>query len=276
MSRFLVTGAGGFIGSAVVNRLGKLGHDIVAPSSGDLDLLRCDEEQLKCFVKWSGAVHCIHCAWYTNHADYLAHEINRAWLAASLRLARSCRKIRFVALGTCLEYDLSRAQPCVEDITPLEPDTLYARCKRDLFGKLSKLDTDFVWARVFFVYGPGDRASRLIPRMIDCFSRDVPAGPIFGGLRRDYIHVDDLAGQIARIATAGVRGAINTGTGHAPTLSQIFEAGARAFGRPQLAQGNCETGGQPPLIQPSLTRFQSQVGNLGARDISAGFRALVK
>lgn len=275
MSRFIVTGAGGFIGSAVVRRLRDRGHEVIAPARRELDLLSATDMTLGSFVDRARATHCIHCAWYTNQSDYLVHQVNREWVAASHRFARACREIRFVGLGTCLEYDLSAGEPCVEDYTPLAPGTLYARCKLDLFEALVGLGRDFAWARVFFVYGPGDRPGRLIPGMIEQFSRGEPAGPACGGLRRDYIHVDDLAGQIVRIATTQVHGAINTGTGEAPSLSEIFEAGAQAFGRPGLARANDASGDQPPLIQADLKRFGRYIGEPQARNIAAGLEDLI-
>jgi len=272
VSRFFVTGASGFIGSAVMRRLSQDNHEVIAPGHRELDLLAASIDELAETVGGSGVTHCIHCAWYTNHADYLVHDINRQWLEASLRLARACENIRFVGLGTCLEYDLSGNEPCAEDSTPLAPETLYARCKR-AFGEA--LDGDCVWARVFFVYGPGDRVGRLVPDMIQRFSRGEAAGPTYGGLRRDYIHVDDLADQIVRIANSHVRGGINTGTGQAPSLSEIFAAGAGAFGRPELADANDETGGQLPLIQADMEYFRWVIGEPHARDIATGLRHLV-
>ncbi len=272
MSRFLVTGATGFIGSAIVRRLAEEQHDVV---DRRIDLLAASDEELARFVADAGASHCIHCAWYTGNTDYLVHPVNREWLAASLRLVRACAGIRFVGLGTCLEYDLSGGGPCVEDQTPLTPQALYARCKRDLYEALVELGGDFSWSRIFFAYGPGDRSGRLIPGMIERFSRGEAAGPTYGGLRRDYIHVDDLAGQIVRIATSRVRGAVNTGTGEAPTLSEIYAAGANAFGWPELAQANDETGNQPPLIQADLRRFRHEVGEPHARDVATGLKDFI-
>ncbi len=268
MSRFLVTGASGFIGSAVVRRLESEGHDVVGPR---IDLLAASDEDLARLVAEAGATHCIHCAWYTNHADYLTHEINRAWVTASRRLATAFPG-RFVGLGTCLEYDVANAAGPLAEDSPLKPETLYARCKAELRDSLSG---DFAWARVFFVYGPDDRAGRLIPDMLAKFARGEAAAPTYGGLRRDYIHVADLAGQLVRIALSDVRGAINTGTGNAPTLPEIFAVGARAFGRPEEAKANDHTGGQPPIIAADLTRFREVIGDPDARDIATGLKDLV-
>ena len=264
MSRVLVTGASGFIGSAIVRRLAAENHEVVTPGRDELDLLTASSAQLTDFVAGSGASHCIHAAWYTNHADYLVHEVNRDWLAASLRLAGVCKDLRFVGLGTCLEHHLALAGP----------PTLYEQCKHDLSLELLHAGIDHAWARVFFAYGPGDRPGRLIPGMIERFARGEPAGPIYGGLRRDYIHVDDLAGQIVRIALSEIRGPLDIGTGDAPTLSEIFAAGAAAFGRPELAESSTETGGQPPLIQADLARFRAFVGEPQARSIAEGLRDL--
>ena len=260
MSRFLVTGGSGFIGSAIVRRLIADGYEVVAPGRAELDLIEMGADQLAGFVADLGPTHCIHSAWYTNHADYLTHEFNRDWFAASQRLARACRGLRFVGLGTCLEHGLDPG------------GTLYAHCKADL---LEGLSGDFAWARVFFVYGPGDRAGRLIPQMMEQFARGERAGPTYGGLRRDYVHVDDLAGQIVRLALADIHGPMDVGTGDAPSLSEIFAAGAAALGRPELAQANDETGGQPPLIQANMMRFRSFVGDPQARDIATGLRDLI-
>jgi nucleoside-diphosphate-sugar epimerase len=288
LTRILLTGATGFIGKALVRRLLDNGHEVVALSRGShlvaaaetmsFDLLNASTAELGSALDGREITHCIHTAWYTNHSDYLTHEFNRSWVEASLRLEQAFRRCggqRFVALGTLQEYDPSDGI-CVEYQTPLRPDTFYARCKLELFERLAERGDDFAWPRIFFTYGPGDRAGRLVQGMVERFSRGEAVGPKCGGLRRDYIHVDDLAGQLVRIALSSVQGAINTGTGEAPSLSEIFSAGALAFGRVDLALKNDETGGQQPLIQADLARFRSEVGKPEARSIEQGLADLVR
>lgn len=278
MTRFFVTGGGGFIGGALVRRLRAEGHDVVAPSRQELDLLACSGSDLSAWIAREKPTHCIHAAWYTNHADYQTHGINVAWASASLRLAQAFRRAggeRFIGLGTCLEYDVANATgPCGERSTPRGGVTLYARSKLDVLDGLA--GADFAWARLFFIYGPGDRAGRLVPAMLKKFAAGQSAGPTFGGLRRDYIHVDDLAGQIYRIAISDVQGVINTGTGDAPSLSDIYAAGAEALARPELAEANDSVGGQPPLILADMSRFCEAVGDPQARSIRQGLADLAR
>lgn len=291
--RILLTGATGFIGRALLDRLLADGHDVLAlygrhaPELSHprlewrrLELLGAKEDELGLAFADEGLSHCVHTAWYTDHADYLVHEVNREWVTASLRLRDAFAAAggrRFVGLGTCIEYDADAEGPYREEATPLRADTLYGQCKETLFHALAARGGDFAWARIFFVYGPGDRAGRLVPYVLSSFARGETAGPKTGGLRRDYIHVEDLAGQLARIAVGDVQGAINTGTGAAIPISEIFETAANLCGRPELALPNSETGiGQPLLIEAELTKFRAEVGAPETRSLRVGLAGLIE
>jgi nucleoside-diphosphate-sugar epimerase len=283
MARVLLTGARGFIGAAVLRRLTTWGHEVIALTSAPdvpgaswqhLNLLGAGESEIARLVEEIGVSHCIHAAWYTDHADYLTAEINRDWVRASLRLEAGFRAgggRRFLGLGTCLEYD--QHADCghfSESRTPLKPETLYARCKTELLERISASESDFAWARVFYVYGPGDRAGRLVPFIVETLKRGGKVGPRFGGLRRDYAHVEDLASQLVRIALGEVRGAINTGTGVAPRLADIFALAGDLAGRPDLIELNDLTGDQAEVIEADMEYFRAEVGTLDARPLRQG------
>lgn len=266
VGRTLLTGATGFIGRALRRRLVADGDEVVTlGSETGLDLLAATDAELDAALAGAPFDCCIHAAWYTKHADYLVHEVNRVWVAASLRLADAFARgggRRFVALGTCIEAD---------------GRTLYGGCKLELRRSLEARGGDFAWARIFFVYGPGDRPGRLIPHILGKFAKGERAGPTYGGLRRDYVHVDDLAGQIARIAASGARGAIDTGTGAAVPLSDIFRTAAELFGDPSLALPNDRLpDDQPAVIEADLARFRAEIGDPQTRLLRDGLTPLVE
>jgi nucleoside-diphosphate-sugar epimerase len=288
MARVLLTGARGFIGRAVLRRLRGDGHETLALSSAPgseedgwrrLDLLQAGEGEIARLVEEERITHCLHAAWYTNHSDYLVADVNRDWVEASLRLEAGFRAgggRRFLGLGTCLEYDQRGAQGRFsERSSPLRPETLYARCKASLLEGLAERGGDFAWARVFFVYGPGDRAGRLIPLIVDGLAKGEKVAARFGGLRRDYIHVDDLAGQLSRILFAPVRGAVNTGTGAAARVADIFLLAGEIAGRPDLVEVNDLVGaGESELIEADMDRFRAEVGDPATRPLRRGLEEL--
>lgn len=295
--RILLTGASGFVGSAVLKQLLEEGNEVVAISGSRapdfrhdrlewqrLDLLRTSGEQMAGLIRAAQVSHCLHAAWYTNHADYLTADVNRDWLSASLRLVDTFYAAggsRFVGLGTCVEYgDPGPGRPCIEEVTPIEPRTLYAACKVELFQALreraEETGIDHAWSRLFFIYGPGDRANRLVPSIVEKLSRGERVAAKFGGLRRDFIHVADLAGQLSGILASNVQGAVNTGTGTAVSIADVFMLMGDLFGRPDLVVVNdavSET--ESPLIAADLSRFRRGVGEPPTRDFRDGLAEVV-
>ncbi|HEY0131351.1 MAG TPA: NAD(P)-dependent oxidoreductase [Allosphingosinicella sp.] len=289
MARVLLTGARGFIGGAVLRRLRADGHEaILLSSSGGsedgewrhLDLLQASETEIARLVEKERITHCVHAAWYTNHSDYLVSDVNRGWAQASLRLEAGFRAgggERFVGLGTCLEYDRQGTAGRLSELSsPLGPETLYARCKSSVFEGLSERGGDFAWARVFFVYGPGDRPGRLIPLIVEGLAKGETVAARFGGLRRDYVHVDDLAGQLSRMTFAPVQGAVNTGTGAAARVADIFILAGEIAGRPDLVEVNdLVPAGEAESIEADMERFRSEIGDPGTRPLRQGLAELM-
>ena len=287
MTKVLLTGASGLIGAAILRTLLAEGHDVAtlgraehAPLPGiehyRLDLIEAAPAELRMLARRAACDRLIHAAWYTNHADYLTADVNRRWLDGSIRLIDAFHEEtqgRIIGLGTCVEYALDGGR-CIEDATPLRPDTLYGVCKNALSSYLLAIPNT-AWARIFFVYGPGDRAGRLVPHLIERARNGSPVSVRFGGLRRDYIHIDDLAAQIVALACSDVTGPVNTASGHAVRLSDIVEAAAAAAGRPELARPNAWIDpAQPPVIEADMKRYRDAVGPIPSRSLLDGLRPL--
>ena len=151
--------------------------------------------------------------------------------------------------------------------------TLYARCKASLFERLAERGGDFAWARVFFVYGPGDRGGRLIPFIV--------AGP---GERRDGRARSSAAfaatmsmstispARLSRIALVRRCGGRST-PAPAPRrrLADIFRLAGEA--RRTARPGRGERPGGPAsaaLIEADMERFRAEIGEPGARPLRQG------
>ena len=69
----------------------------------------------------------IHVAWYVEPGEYLQSEKNLDCLVGTLQMAKGSAQAgvrRFIGIGTCIEYELSKGILSVE--TPLQPLTTYA------------------------------------------------------------------------------------------------------------------------------------------------------
>jgi nucleoside-diphosphate-sugar epimerase len=242
--KILLTGATGFIGSHVARVLVQGGHDVhavVRPASnrrriadieraltlhtGEMDHVPVEPDLL------------IHLAWYAVPGQYLAAPENRDCLAASLRLLRRAA-CRVVFAGTCFEFDTTLGR--LNEDSPTKPTTLYAESKDALRREVEERP-DAVWARFFYQYGPWEDERRLVPSIMRAVLRGEPAA------------------AVCAIATSRLTGAVNVGSGEAPSVKEIAHTVASMAGRPDLLRfGSIPYGpGEPMLIQADNARLRS-------------------
>jgi nucleoside-diphosphate-sugar epimerase len=264
----LVTGATGFIGRYVLAALEEAsdssGFELHAlsrraPDSPDekspgnavwhrTDLLSPGSDRI---VKQIGATHLLHLAWVTERGTYWTSEENFAWLVASERLLRSFRDgggERFVGVGTCSEYAPSLV-PYAEMATPLAPWSLYGASKAALSLLAPAVlgpTLSTAWARLFYLYGPGEPEGRLVPTLLAAAA----AGSTLRAHAdhvRDYLHVSDAARALLTLLQADMAGPVNVGSGRGVTVAELARAAGDA------------TGGNVGLLspEPTPTRFSA-------------------
>jgi len=187
----------------------------------------------------SGVDTVIHVAWYTEPGKYLQSTKNLDCLIGSLNLAKGAVQAgvrRFVGIGTCAEYDLTAGKLSVE--TPLKPLTPYAAAKAATFTALSQWlpsqNVEFLWGRLFYLYGEREDPRRLVPYLRSKLKAGKPAELTSGKQIRDYIDVVEAGQMIAEEALGHRQGAINICSGVGITVRQLAEDIADEYDRRDL------------------------------------------
>lgn len=181
----------------------------------------------------------IHAAWYAEPGVYLQSPKNRDCLEGTMRLAQGAIEAkvrRFVGVGTCFEYDPSAGLLSIQ--APLRPSTPYAEAKASAFMQLSRLlpqlGIEFAWCRLFYLYGEGEDARRLVPYLRARLSAGEPAELTSGEQIRDYMDVRDAGRMIVDVALGAVQGPVNICSGVPTTIRQLAERIADEYGRRDL------------------------------------------
>jgi len=292
MSIVAVTGASGFLGRQVVERLLACGHEVHALGRRGaqaheragvrghrVDLF--DPAATRDALDAARAEGLVHLAWETGHGDYWSNPSNRGWIEASLRLVRDFRECggrRAVFAGSSAEYDWSAAAALDEDRSPLRPISLYGRCKNELRERLEAwapgAGVSWAWGRIFNMYGPFEKPERLVPRVIRALDegRTLPFDD--AALVRDFIHVEDAADAFAALYESEVQGVVNIASGDAVAVRELIGIIEALLERPGKVQFGAIRGPSdaPDRVVASVRRLRREVGWSPRRNLQEGLR----
>jgi nucleoside-diphosphate-sugar epimerase len=172
---------------------------------------------------------------------------------------------RVLAAGTCAEYD-GRFGYCSERVTPVAPSTLYGVCKNALkeilmaFADQEGLSA--AWGRVFFLYGPHEHPTRLVPSVINALLDGQPALCTHGNQIRDFLHVEDVASAFAALLDSEIEGAVNIASGEPVALKNIIYRIAEKLEQPDLVQLGAIPASESdvPLLIGDASPLKQEVG----------------
>jgi nucleoside-diphosphate-sugar epimerase len=269
--RLLLTGASGLIGRQFRKELLPPGCELITTSRGkkcldsdehhSTDL--ADPELAAALVRFVRPTHIIHLAWETTPPTYWEDPVNSAWQESTARMAAAFGETggrRFIQVGSCAEYDWAGGV-CREEATPDRPTTLYGKAKLASFHAVQAAaheKFEAVEARIFFIYGPGERPERFVPTI--CRSHLQGEVPMLGSgrVKRDFLHSNDVARALAAIACAPrVEGVINVGSGIPTPLAEVAEILADLAGADETGLGRAaDRAGEPDTLVASIDRLR--------------------
>lgn len=275
MSRVLLTGATGFIGSNCLPQLIEAGYEVhaVVPEGVEpdgkqahwhtADLL--DGEQVHALVGEVRPSHLLHLAWFVTPGEFWRSTENLRWLQSGLDLAgefASAGGERSVMAGTCAEYALS-TDPLVEGVTPLRPTTLYAACKSALHvssaAYFAERGVSSAWGHVFHLYGPREHPSRLVPSVIHALTEGETFVCQHPNDVRDFLHVEDVARGFVELLGSSVQGDVNIASGEPTRVGFIVNLVATALGRNELVSYDSTAKTLSPIVG-NASRLRDEVG----------------
>ena len=235
----LLTGHKGYIGSVMVRHLLDAGYDVVGLDNGYFDECtlvpdRAEVPEIRKDIRdvvaedLAGCSAVIHLAALSNDPignldERWTEEIN---LRSSVRLAELAREAgaaRFLFSSSCIMYGMSVTEE-VDETSPLEPRTEYARSKVGAERAISELATDDfspVFLRNGTVYGVSPRM-RFDTVFNDLMGAAVATGTVTvysdGKPWRPVVHVEDVSRAFLAVLEAPAEAihdqAFNTGANH--------------------------------------------------------------
>lgn len=285
--RVLITGASGFLGWHCCEAFAASGWDVVALSRSGrapesvTERVHCDlldPAETRRTVQSIRASHIVHMAWHDDPRDRWVSPANLDWAAASLHLARTFAEAggeRFILAGSCAQYDWTAGPVLSESATPLRPASLYGAAKVStsnvLMAAQAALGLSIAETRIFFCYGPGEPAGRLVPDLISGLRAGQPVACTDGRQVRDYLHAADIARAIELVAASDLTGAVNIARGEGVAVRELIMEVARQMDRPDLPQfGAMERApSDPPEIRGDIARLRG-LGFQPAFDLTSG------
>jgi GDP-L-fucose synthase len=247
--RILVTGGGGFLGSHVVERLEREGHEVVVPRRAEYDLTRWDDAE-RLFEETHPA-----------RVFHLAGEVggigaNRAtparfWYANLmmgahvLELSRTSGVEKLIVAGTVCAYPKFTPIPFHEDDLwngfPEETNAPYGVAKKSILVGAQAYREQYGLDSIFLLpanlYGPRDNfdleTSHTIPALIRKMSESRDEVVLWGdgSPTREFLYVDDCAeGLVLAADRYDGSDPVNLGTGVETSIRELAELVAELTG----------------------------------------------
>lgn len=243
--RVLLTGSTGFIGSHLLEKLIDLSiptailirkESIVARIKellthatviyADLGDLTPVEETILHFKP----DHLLHLAWSgienRFHNDYDQISQNLVHLTNLMQLAEKCNIKKIIGFGSQAEYGPQTS--AIAETMPECPTTLYGASKLAAYQILKVFcqlkNIDFVWIRLFSIYGPKDNNSWFIPSLIRQILNKNEPSLTEGKQLWDFIYISDVIDAIISILqTPESKGLFNLGSGKSLPIKKVAE-----------------------------------------------------
>lgn len=247
MNRIIISGASGMIGLAIIDAC--IVHDVETiyavvrenshnrsrlPQHPSIHVIECNADSYdrlpeliheKCDVFY-------HMAWTVTggnrNVDILGQETNIAYTLSAVKAANAlgCRK--FVGAGSQAEYgilDVNKISPN-SPINPVQPYGIAKYAAGRLGAELAKqMEIDFIWVRIFSVFGEKDKPTTMISSSIKKMLAGERLSFTAGDQRWDYLYSRDAGEAFYAVGEHATGNKVYClGSGNARPLKEMIVA----------------------------------------------------
>ena len=292
--KYVVTGAAGFIGSQLAEKLLECGHDVVAvdcftdyydpalkeENAAGLDVVRLDlaDEDLD-LEGVDGVFHLAGQPGVRSFGDVFEEYVRRN-LLASRRVfeAAASADVRVVFASSSSIYGDAERYPTPEETEP-RPISPYGitklGCEQLAHAYAQGFGLDAVVLRYFTFYGPRQRPDMALARIVDALARGSSFELYGDGLQsRSFTYVaDGVEATIAAMERAPAGSIYNVGGGEEATMREAIATLERVSGRSLDLVESPSAAGDVRRTSADATRIGRDLGWRATTSLEDGLRA---
>jgi len=295
--RYVVTGAAGFIGSHLAERLASAGHDVVAvdaftdyydparkrENAEGLDVLELDLEHAPLDDVLAGADGVFHLAGQPGVRASFGPDFElyvRRNVLASGRLFEAAARLgtRVLFASSSSVYGDAEAYPTPETAhpRPISPYGVTKLCMEQLaYAHVRARGLEAVGARFFTVYGPRQRPDMAFTPLLEALA----LGTRFrllgdGSASRSFTYVDDaVAGAVAAMEWGRPGEVYNVGGGEEATMGDVIALAERLAGRELDVEHHESAAGDVRRTSADVTKAAGELSWRPATPLADGLAA---
>ncbi len=237
MKKVLVTGANGYIGRHVVKKLLDMGAEVIAVDfqTDEIDsrAIKMNEnifsEKDDLFETLGKPDACLHMAWkdgFVHNSDAHMEYLSQHYQFIKNMTDQGLKQISI--MGTM--HEVGYHEGAIDENTQCNPRSMYGIAKdalrRSTFLLLEKKDVVVQWLRAYYIYGDDLKNNSIFAKLTIAVQKGQKTFPFTTGKNKyDFIHVDELAKQIAAcVMQTEVDGIINCCSGEPVSLAEKVES----------------------------------------------------
>lgn len=236
--KVLITGITGFLGSSLVRNLIDLNFDVYGLKRKSSDIWRCahfeknvtwinieddlffDLDKPKIYVDIL-----IHAAWigvsHVERYDFCVQNQNVEFL--ELLLKRVIAK-KIIGLGSQEEYGIKSNKISESEIA--NPISYYGKAKIECLNLVNrhvqKKKIEFIWLRIFTIFGEGESGNWLIPQLIYAMKKLDHLDLTYGEQKYAYLYIQDFSSILTKIVCKKIdSGIYNVSSNQVLTIKEI-------------------------------------------------------